>query len=76
MTKNKFKLRKQVYTLWVMNRKQRSLDLISFINIFLSFLIFSNSFVKLLNSFHSEMQNEKTEFMNFSILVLEVFNVI
>ena len=76
MTKIKFKSRKQVYTLWVMNRKQRSLDLISFINIFLSFLIFSNSFVKLLNSFHSEMQNEKTEFMNFSILVLEVFNVI
>ena len=61
MTKVKSKSRKQLYNLWVMNRKQlRSLDLI-----FLNFLIFSDCFVKLLNLLRSEMQNEKNKLYKF-----------
>ena len=63
MTKVKSKSRKQLYTLWDVNRKNdRSLDLISFINVFLNFLIFSDCFVKLLNLFHSEFKIKKMSF--------------
>ena len=45
-------------------------------NVFLDFLIYSHCFDKLLNSFHSEMENRKNQFLNFSVLVLKAFNEI
>ena len=66
-----------------------SLDLISFINVSLFMYLFIylsiyflHFLTALFNLFHSEMQNEKkkiikkNEFLNFSVLVLKVFNVI
>ena len=54
---------------WIKNNNHS----LYFINALLNFLIFCDCFVKLLNLLQLEIQNK---FLNFSVFVLKVFNVI